>query len=38
MKTYKKEVISAQYADGILKVTLPKKKAEEEPGKQITVD
>ncbi|HLP94386.1 MAG TPA: Hsp20/alpha crystallin family protein [Saprospiraceae bacterium] len=32
------EAISAQYADGILKVTLPKKKAEEKPGKQITVD
>jgi HSP20 family protein len=32
------EAISAQYADGVLKVTLPKKKADEKAGKQITVD
>ncbi|HAD13994.1 MAG TPA: heat-shock protein Hsp20, partial [Saprospirales bacterium] len=32
------DAISAQYADGVLKVTLPKKKAEEKAGKQITVD
>lgn len=32
------EAISAQYADGVLKVTLPKKKADEKPGKQIAVD
>ena len=31
------EEIDAQYADGVLKVTLPKKKADEKPGKQITV-
>ncbi len=31
------EGISAQYADGVLKVTLPKKKAEEKPAKQIAV-
>lgn len=29
--------ISAQYADGVLKVTLPKKKVEEKPSKQIAV-
>jgi HSP20 family protein len=32
------EAISAEYADGVLKVTLPKKKAEEKVGKQIIVD
>ncbi|MFN0176463.1 MAG: Hsp20/alpha crystallin family protein [Saprospiraceae bacterium] len=29
--------ISAQYADGVLKVNLPKKKADEKPVKQISV-
>ena len=29
--------IAAQYADGVLKVTLPKKKADEKPTKQIAV-
>lgn len=32
------EAITAQYADGVLKVILPKRKAEVKPGKQITVD
>lgn len=31
------ESISAQYADGVLKVTLPKKKTTEKPAKQIAV-
>ena len=30
--------IAAQYADGVLKVTLPKKKADEKPTKQIAVN
>ena len=31
------EEISAEYADGVLKVVLPKKKADEKPTKQIAV-
>lgn len=33
----KSDDISAEYADGVLKVTLPKKKAEEKPATQIAV-
>lgn len=36
-ESVKGEDISAQYADGVLKVTLPKKKTEEKPTKQIAV-
>jgi len=31
------DAIAAQYADGVLKVTMPKKKADEKPVKQIAV-
>lgn len=33
----KSDEITAQYADGVLKVTLPKKKADEKPVQQISV-
>jgi HSP20 family protein len=31
------EHVEAQYSDGVLKVTLPKKKSDEKPAKQIAV-